>query len=151
MNNHRFIEKVSLKNKSYLILVVFLILLGLCGCIESKEIYRSNVDKSAGIWIMHNDVNYEYRISKNDKDRIYEYVNEKHEQWRKDKVSVALFYITDIDKSFVSLGSNNVELNLSGDDIIINGETSKYLFIFEEYKGIYFPKNVQVIKKESNN
>jgi hypothetical protein len=151
MNNHRFIEKVSLKKKYYLILVVFLILLGLCGCIESKEIYRSNVDKSAGIWIIHNDGNYEYRISKNDKDRIYAYVNEKHEQWRKDKVSVALFYITDIDKSFVSLDSNNVELNLSGDDIIINGETSKYLFVFEEYKGIYFPMNVHVIKKESNN
>ena len=127
-------------------IMAFPLLLGITGCNKNQNLIKSEIDKNMGVWVDHKDDSYEYIISKKNKNEILKNVSFNNEQWRKEKITVALLYVSDIDKHFLSIGPNNAVFNISGDDIVIEGKEGKYNFTFENFKGIYFPKIVKLIK-----
>ena len=85
---------------------------------------------------------YSYSISMKAKDKIAQSVNSEEEKWRKMKESVLIFYLTDIDSNFGSIGGHEISIGTNKTDLSITENGITYTMRFEYYKGVYFPKSV---------
>ena len=148
MNNQKKMKAKSKIVRSSVFMLVLSVLLGMHGCARNQAFIKSNIDKDRGIWIDHKNGSFEYRISAASKEEVLKNIIHDNAQWRNEKIAVALFYISDIDNSFLSIGQRSAGFKAFGDNVIIEGKEQKYDFGFEKYHSIYFPRIVKIIKSK---
>jgi len=124
---------------------ILMAMLSICCNGKSNKI-SSQIDKSKGQWIQKTDNLYQYLISNREKGIILNEYQNKNENWRTTKETVALFYINDIDPQFSAIGKNMVKISHSDNSIIITGNGKSYKIDIESYKSIYFPLSIERVK-----
>ena len=116
-------------------------------CSDNTIRIKSLADSGMGYWIKNSDVQFEYKISNMNKEKIYRIEMKKSEKTRNSKILLGIMYITDIDSAFLIMNNGDFGLDLNSKNTLIEGRDKNYLIIFEEYKSIYFPKTISIENK----
>jgi len=132
----------SKDNRNLMLVVLMFGFSILSSCSNSVTKIPSEIDNHMGTWITKNNMEYSYSISIKAKDKIAQSANSEEEKWRKMKESVLIFYLTDIDSNFGSIGSHEISIGTNKTDLSITENGITYTMRFESYKGVYFPKSV---------
>ncbi len=116
-------------------------------CSDNTVKIESLADSGMGYWSKKSEFEYEYRISNMNKEKILQDELKKSEKTRNSKVLLGIMYISDIDRTFLSIGTNSFGIDSGNRETLIQGRDKDYLIVFEAYKSIYFPKSIRVKRK----
>lgn len=129
--------------------IIFAILLSLMSiCTITAQNIKSYVDEEKGEWILIESNKYEYKIDEESKKEILIRYRNGEDEWRSNKILLALSYAFDIDKENLDPGSHSVGIEFEKENIIIRLKDKSYRIVFESYESIYFPLSIEIIDKE---
>jgi hypothetical protein len=125
----------------------YIILTILCVSISSGQNVKGNLDNGRGEWIQVEKGKFEYKISEDNKEEIYQEFKTGKDNWRSNKILAALWYVLDLEEESRSIGLQDASLVLGNEDIVVKIKGREYRVVFEYYKAIYFP--IRIEEKES--